>query len=634
MVAVNLGLSLLALLGGGLRLATWLGQPVAIGLPVAAALGVAALLAGALAGVLEPMRWALIVAGLLSLTWETWRGLRLPEPALAVWVAALVALYVLTAPLHLIFWDEFSHWATFPRFLIETGELPRRLGDIIFLEYPPAWGVFAFLLLGRAFDEGALLFAAAALQVTLMLPLLAALRWREAWVWLPLVVALTLMPSAFGMDYHGWTAISVDATTPLAAAAGMAIYLLAGRGRQGVVLAAPLLALAVLLKGSGTPMVAAVGMALLLDLAWLNRALGWRAGIVAVARAGWPAAVVPLIALLAWSAHVSSISSTRIWDTSWATVSARIAEAAFADYAANIQQSFFRAAASMNFSNIKLSLGGWAIVFAGLAASAALVRREVVPVLLTHAALLLGFLLYAGLLLVYYLVAFVPYEAVRLAGMNRYLSSYLQLWLTVGFVLVLVAFGAAAGWRRWAGAALVLAWSVALPLGLGADGVRTALAPPRATTFAAAIERDRALVAEAARAVRDVVPARGAVYVLWNATTGFEYYATMFELKPRRTSTPQFIAMHGLQRMHDAELWCHSLGPGRFEGDVWSCPWTPERLVGALEGWDYLLVGALDQPFLDSFASLLPSGLEPGPFALFRVERSTGAVRLMPIPGG
>jgi hypothetical protein len=600
------------------------------------ALGVMALLLGGFAGLLAPTRWALLAAGLLALAWEVLHRPRMPEPALVLWVLALLALALLNWPLRLIFWDEFSHWGTFPRFLIETAELPRQLGDIIFLEYPPGWGLFAFFLLRDAgFKEGALLFAASGLQATLMLPLLAGLQWRQVLIWAPLTFALAFFPAAFGLLYYGWTAVEVDNMTPLAAVGGLAIYLQSGRGRVGVALAGPMLSLAVLMKGSGTPMAAAVGLALLLDQAWLNRGLGWRAGTLAVVRVIWPAAVMPLMILMAWSAHVSALGQPHIWDTSWSTVSTRIAEPDFPTYAARIARDFFAAlGGAQTFSNLKLTLAGWLLVFAGLAVSAIAVwRRETALVLLIHGALLLGFLLYGSLLLGYFLVAFLPYEALRLGGMERYLSSYFQLWALGGFVLLLSGLDASGG-RRWAGIPLVIAWSLALPAGLGGAGLRLALNAPRAGEFAESVARKRAMVAEAAQQVRLAVPQSSSLYILSNATTGLEYYASMFEAKPRRTSTPTYVAMPGLRRMHDDELWCHSLGPKRFDGDVWSCPWTLERLEHELEGWDYVLIMTIDRPFLEIFGGLFAEPQGPTVFGLFRIEHQDGRLRLVPaLPG-
>ncbi len=204
--------------------------------------------------------------------------------------------------------------------------------------------------------------------------------------------------------------------------------------------------------------------------------------------------------------------------------------------------------------------------------------------------------------------------------MDRYLSSYILMWLMVGFVLLLSGARAAVGWRREAGVALVAAWCLVLPGAMGTAGVREALWEPRAGEFAKIIGDRRRVVAAAAEQVRAAVPERGSVYIAWNGITGFEYYAAQFALKPRRTSTPRYTRLTGPERMATNQLWCHSLGPSRFEGDIWSCDWEPELLLADLAGWDFLLVGNIDAPFVERYQSLFAEPLRAGErFALFRV---------------
>lgn len=623
---------IIAILGSGLWLRALSGKPLALTIPVALSLIIAAMFLGSLVGEMDLFRWALLVIGIAGFLIEAVRTRQGIEFPVVSWILALAALAVLNGSLNLIFWDEFSHWATFPRFLIETGEMPKRLGDIIFLEYPPGWGLFAFFLLrGAGFSEGGTLFAASMLQATLMLPLLAGLQWRQMPINAAIVLGLSVFPAAFGLAFYGWTAIAIDNATPLAAAAGLATYLFAGRDRVSISLAAPLLTMAVLLKGSGAPMAAAIGLSMLLDQAWMTRSLALRPRVLSLLRTLWPAAGMPLLAMLLWSLHVKYIDQTPIWDTSWETVSARVVDLEFSAYASGITRDFFAALRGhMAFSRLNLTLLSWIVAFASLAAAALWVRpQSSATVISVQASLVVGFIVYAGLLLAYFLIAFVPYEAVRLASMERYISSYLQLWLLCSFTLLLAS-TYAPGARRALGAILVSAYSVAFIAGLGPEGVKAAFSNPRRSELAQGTSAGRSIVSEATRWVRAATGERSSVYILANGSVGLEYYASMFELKPRRTSTPAFLSMSGIQRMHDPYLWCHSLGPKRFDGDIWSCPWTSERLAEDLKGWDYLLIYSIDQPFIDTFGKLFEGKMTPAPFGLYRIDTSSGLLHLVP----
>ena len=123
------------------------------------------------------------------------------------------------------------------------------------------------------------------------------------------------------------------------------------------------------------------------------------------------------------------------------------------------------------------------------------------------------------------------------------------------------------------------------------------------------------------------VPLDASVYVVWNGVTGLPYYISLFELKPRRTSTPRFLLMRE-QRYTDPHLWCHSLGPPRFANDVWSCDWTLAAFVDALDGYDFLFVNAADAPFISRYGSLFPDGALQGGQTMFRIHRDGAAVRM------
>ena len=628
-------LPFLGMLGVGMAVAAVTGRALSLTLLPAASCMVFLAMLGALAGPLTLVQTALVATGVAALglmsLFRFRRGLALPEPALVLWGAALVCAWWVTKDLPLIFWDEFSHWGTLPKFMLLSGRLPERLGEIIFIEYPIGWPVWAYLILhGPGFSEGGLLFSAAALQVTAFLPILAGVRWRDAPVFLPVVCALLVVGSIFGLMWFNWTAVSIDNTFPLTAAAALIIYMKAGRDTVACLLAAPVLAMACMLKGAGMPAAGTIAAAILADQIWNLRGRGMRAGGGMLLKRAAVLAAPPLLAMLFWSAHVGALAQPSIFDTSWPTLRTRIADPEFAGYASSIAEAFRANLMGLTrFSRLDLTLGTWLLVFLGLAMAAILPRRrEALPILAIHAVLMAGFAAYAALLLFYFMFAFVPYEAVRLAGMERYLSSFLLMWLACGFGLVVSQWRAAVSSKgAWLGGGLTVACSLALLLAMGESGMATALAPARNDPFSAEVLRERAQVRDALDTIQERLPPDASVYVLWNRTTGLPYYVSHYELKPHRTSTPQYIRL-GADRFQSKELWCHSLGTPRFPNDVWSCPWSMEKFYQEIEGFDYVFIGFMDKEFLDLYGDAFENPEEAPRSHFFRVHRDGGRVRL------
>ena len=106
-------------------------------------------------------------------------------------------------------------------------------------------------------------------------------------------------------------------------------------------------------------------------------------------------------------------------------------------------------------------------------------------------------------------------------------------------------------------------------------------------------------------------------YVLWNGTVGFQYDISMYGLSRRGVNGD-----------------CFSIGPRRNESDVWTCEKDLVRFQQELSAFDFLLLGKVDQPFIDTFGSLFAA---PPVEGWYRVTRDNpGAapvlIREPPLP--
>ena len=148
--------------------------------------------------------------------------------------------------------------------------------------------------------------------------------------------------------------------------------------------------------------------------------------------------------------------------------------------------------------------------------------------------------------------------------------------------------------------------------------------------MSAEILKVRAFVSDSLFPYRSSVPLDARVYVLWNGVSGFPYYVSIYDLTPRTTSFVQVLKMK--DRFSDPYRWCNSLGPPRFDGDIWSCNWSIEKFTEEVKSYDYLFVGGVDQVFITHYGSMFaPGSLESGA-QMFRVTQRENGIYFEPLP--
>jgi hypothetical protein len=625
-----------SILGFAFGLRHRLQLPLALCLPSGIALLVLLLMAGSLIGLLYETWLLLLLAGLFLLVWRGFPALRLGawrDPAFVSFLAVALGLYLYVRPCNLILWDEFSNWGAFSKFLLKTDRLLTVLGEAILINYPPGLGLFSYFMnRGFGFDEGFLIFASALLQATMLLSFLATLRWRDLPSGAVLAGALVGIGSAFGIEGYSWTTVTADNTLAYVAVAALVIYL-AGRREPGTLVASGLvLALTCSIKASGNLIAAIMGMAMLLDQWLKEKRMGARIDPVWIVRSLAALALPSAGVIVAWRLHTAYLDQPAAFSTGIEALRERLSSPKFPDYAHSIVRDYGTALLGARpIGNLSVGIPGWLAILGLLALNAIFLRRrhgQIAAVIGLNAVLFVGFVIYTAALLYFYLFAFVPYEAHRLAGMERYLGTYLLMWLLAGMAMLI--------WNGmdWSGRLSVASWSGVALVVIGPSFWSAALVGPRGGPFATGVEQTRKMVSSTLGRSIAEVPRDAGVYVLWNGTSGLPYYITLFELKPRRTSYPRFFSLSNRERFTDPSLWCHSLGPPRFAGDVWSCDWTLKTFVAALRGFNFLFVGAADDAFIRRYGSLFPEGSLQSGHTMFRIRRKDGKLRMEPVGPG
>ena len=159
--------------------------------------------------------------------------------------------------------------------------------------------------------------------------------------------------------------------------------------------------------------------------------------------------------------------------------------------------------------------------------------------------------------------------------MNTFL---LLIWLVLA---ALLASGSRSLLAETSRTISIVAVAVILQPGLS-SGLRRTFDLPRHPEFPVRMEVEESL------AERPAETTKGArTYVLWNGTVGFRSYISMYGLSRRGVNGD-----------------CFSIGPRRNESDVWTCEKDLVRFQQELSAFDFLLLGKVGHPCIDTFGSL------------------------------
>jgi hypothetical protein len=607
-------------------------QPFAASLTSVCCLIVCALFVAALFGVLYPMQVIVFFGGGAALL-KSWRrsrpmeiGRSLLEPAPVIFFVTFVGFFIVTRDMLLIYWDEFALWATNSKYLLTTDQLPIIPGAVRLYEYPPGDALFQYFvarLIG--FSEGNLIWAHAVFQTAALLPILAAIRWRDSVLVGSLILIGWVAGYFFGeSNLTNWTSIIVDNDVGYLFAAAFAIYLGGGCSLRAVICAMPVVAALTLIKQIGFLFALIFAFIVLTDKAatfsWsgLSKArLNVGAAAVCLTLFAMPIALIEF-----WYAHLRGSNVPLMY--TWQKVYDRIAASDFGPSAVTIVSNVVE----LVKGHVAISAGGfgfpaWISALALLAVGSIVAQDTAehrLRISTGHIVMAGSLVLYLAFLLALDLFALYPYPSgplqspsgvLQLTDFARYLGSFLLAWMGIGLACLVHE------WRPGSRRLFVVPF-VALLACVAVYVTREQAIPgliqgPRADPGSKDLLQMRKSVRERLGLYGDVIPLGSRVYSVWNGTTGLPFYMSVMELKPRPTNAR-----------------CFSVGNARFNGDIWSCDLSVARFREVLNSYDFLLVGRADDNFWDRYEELFAPGARPSSAAFFKIDKS-GQYLLNPI---
>jgi len=613
------------------------------------------------AGMLQPATYLLYVigwAGALYFMYSTIQGRRLnPEPDSVILVgAALVMflwLYRVNSGGAYRGWDEFSHWGSVIKAIYGANTFHFESNPLYFQDYPPGTALFSYFVLKLlGYSESGAYFSYAVILLAFALPVIGLVAKRGLpWVLGYGVVVLGLV-STKGLG-QGWSTTGIDHVLSVMFGGSVAGYFLLRReGAMLWPLSLMLVAL-VLTKHAGQSLgilvvaLCAVDLMVCESVKAHSPRVRWPA-IAALGRIGLTTAGLLLPMLLIgwfWKQYVIETGLMQGFSRNGLLqLLAKSAECCTSvrdlkivtgfvdnflglpvqDHApsggsvtsvalGHLTSRFSDVSAAARYAPV--TLFGF-LVLTGIAA-VFLARdfRERVRLAVGTLVLSLGAIVFSLSLLLFYLYAFSEYEARLLVSFDRFQRTYYLGWALAAMAIVALAMKTKPDRPVPRPSVMVsMLLLCLLPLAVVNDPILRRLG-----VGAYGMTEERAAIREWAIPQLSRIPQSARVYIVWQGTSGLEFWMIRHEALPRL-----------------ANKVCFSLGPPHFKDDIWSCPLGEVEFAGLLMNYQYLIVAHGLADLKANYPSLLktvPQGVERG---LLKIEKSrTGSgVSINLLPSG
>jgi hypothetical protein len=575
---------------------------------------VTVLYAAALGGWLAPATLALYVCGLALGTIAVWKLRASPPDDRAAILISLVVFVGLAALAWLGLrdaaygtWDEFSHWGRVSKSISRTGLLPGPTTGVILKDYPPGAALFQYFVVSSTFSEGRTYFAQALALISIAIALARWTRLACAPMYVLVLALGLLMMAILGLGYA-----TVEVDHLLGGLFGAALAAVAigndpgGRNRMALV---PVLFCLPLVKPIGlVPAMCAAGVFVIdaLRRGLVRRfqgeadnrrrsALAWAIPCLLV--------IAPLTAHQSWSMRVAALEFNRTFDVKFTAEGFRtlvmpsLRTRRHDLTVRNFGRALQLAPVGRNGNGVISESGAWSNPGDRLRPSSAL---QWFPLLLglsvltfflqppqakpthaiVHGMLAVGCAGYLVVLLYVYLNGFGAYEGAHVVAFGRYAGTWFLAWA----LAIVAALGQAASGSRLRSVtgAMILVFSIAWAV---------VQAAPREDPVAASTAAFRDNIQRVVARVDGLLPPQARTYIVWQATNGFGFHLTAYELGPRMTNA-----------------WCWTLGSKYNDRDLWTCPYSPEEFARQLDGYDYLLLMNPDEQFWRTYRSVFAEG--------------------------
>ncbi len=637
-MALKLFLLIASLSGYVFVLRRWLGVPAAVGLAATIGALITFLYAADFVGWLKLAANMAYLAGWFGFVGCAWLFIKGRDPdlrgrasalPLLILVVALLCLYRLSAGGAFVSWDEFSHWGTIIKALYSADTFHFNPNPLYFQDYPPGTALFAYFVLQiLGYSEGHALFSYSLLLIAFCLPLLY-LAWMAGPRWgVGTVILVAILVSRLGLG-HGWMTTLIDHVLSVMFGGTIAAYLLLRKKNARLWPLSIMLTALCLTKHAGQFLailaVAVCGVDVLISR------IGVSKGGITLDHAvkGMSSAttlmigllIVPLVMSWTWRNHVVENRLVQSFSqVSLPGLLVKSLECCSSERDIDIATGFvdkwlglplLREGSAGSLSEITIthflrrlpdvaairgyspaSLFSLFLLAGSVGALMSRNREDRRRLLFASLMLSVGAILFSATQLLFYLYSLSDYEARALASFNRFQNIYY-----LGWGLAVIGLIIATRQPRGAPQLRNRHW-----LAIAVLGVTPYLASDRMLErlrfLAPVMGQDRSAIRDWLLPKIDFIPVPARVYIVWQGTSGIEFWMIRHETLPRKTNND-----------------CFSLGAPHFDADIWTCPKSEAQLSAEWSEYNFVIVGRGMAGLKAHYPGLLagiPDGIDRG----------------------
>ena len=374
---------------------------------------------------------------------------RFLSPGIAAYTALGIGAFIVTSGLvAIVDNDSFCHWALVVKNMVLFNALGNASGSTaVFQSYPPAVSLLQswLMLLSGGYHQGLNYAGVALFSVTITAPALRATSWKR-----PLqmaLISLLLFLCPIVIFNNNYATLQVDSLIGMLGALFLFTYFTNRKDeRYTLVMLALTGTILSLTKTFGTVFLCIVGAIALCDTLFLQRkTLVAQHGVKKFTRGILFVMLGALFGVVSWAIYTRVTPITTMAQTTSGAMDglrALLASPAefFSGYRKDVLFQFVNEIFSATgYRFIQLSYAGWMLLLVVpwliLALKGKPEKRRSYALL--AGGLLVGFFLYAGLLLFSYLTTFEPFRAVKLGSFERYVYSYFQIAFCTAFFMLM-----------------------------------------------------------------------------------------------------------------------------------------------------------------------------------------------------
>jgi len=215
----------------------------------------------------------------------------------------------------------------------------------------------------------------------------------------------------------------------------------------------------------------------------------------------------------------------------------------------------------------------------------------------------IGFVIYSLFILLIFMFGFLEHEGRALASFPRYISTYFIAWVV--FIVTLLLESKDKKSTMW----LFVATLICL---YGSD-IHTLMTPIRRHTTAYSTN-----ITDMTDQIKETVKQDEKVYIILQNTNGYEFHLMRYELSPMKTNLLYEWSMG--EKYGDADLWSYDLSLEAFE----------QKLID--EKFDYLYLGIVDEQFINLYQTLFEEPIHADDDqTLYKIKKENNHVTFMKV---